>query len=111
MEGHCPIEKGVVSLPPWLLGISAKFGSLQGGHRVQCSSDSNDDIILKTITSEQGADLTSLAYIPSEENHDELGYVFWVFGFLSSSLSQNFSLKMQQKIAYCKKRVSQKKAP
>ena len=59
--------------------MSAKFGSLQGGRRVQCSSDSKDDIVLGTFTEKEWpqsglGNFTTLSYIASEKNHDELRY-------------------------------------
>ena len=85
LEGDCYIESTAQQpqerpqRPYKILGMSAKFGSLQGGRRVQCSSDSNDDIVLGTFTEKKGpqsglGNSTTLSYIASEKNHDELRY-------------------------------------
>ena len=85
LEGDCYIESTAQQpqerpqRPYKILGMSAKFGSLQGGRRVQCSSDSNDDIVLGTFTEKEWpqsglGNSTTLSYIASEKNHDELRY-------------------------------------
>ena len=87
LEGDCSIDskegpqKEGPQRPYKILGMSAKFGSLQGGRRVQCSSDRNDDIVLSEVASMASAAFTEwplsglgLSYIASEKNHDELRY-------------------------------------
>ena len=82
LEGDCSIgSKEGPQRPYKILGMSAKFGSLQGGRRVQCSSGSNDDIVLSEVASVASAAFTEwpqsglgLSYIASEKNHDELRY-------------------------------------
>ena len=87
LEGDCSIDskggpqKERPQRPYKILGMSAKFGSLQGGRRVQCSSDRNDDIVLSEVASMASAAFTEwplsglgLSYIASEKNHDEIRY-------------------------------------
>ena len=75
------VELGVVGLckdivvhdnhsqPYFVIGTMSKFGSLEGGYHVKCSNNQNDDIVL--VVGKLGSNAT-LAYIPSEENHDEI---------------------------------------
>ena len=83
LKGLCSISNNVAgggiqrqkqTEPYRILGLLAKFGSLQGGHRVQCSNDRNDDIVLSVVTAiENEEDLNStFSYIASEKNHDDL---------------------------------------
>ena len=89
LKGLCSISNNVAggtqrqkqTEPYRILGLLAKFGSLQGGHRVQCSNDRNDDIVLSVVTAAedledaaiQGELLNStFSYIASEKNHDDL---------------------------------------
>ena len=76
--------------------MSAKFGSLQGGRRVQCSSDSKDDIVLGEVAYPASTEWpqsglgnsTTLSYIASEKNHDELRYLFAVILFYRAILEE-----------------------
>ena len=67
LEGDCSIDskggpqKERPQRPYKILGMSAKFGSLQGGRRVQCSSDRNDDIVLSEVASMASAAVVTAA--------------------------------------------------
>ena len=51
----------------------AQFGSLEGaGHRAECSANQKDDVMLVAT---QVSHNTTMAYIASEEDHDQIRYL------------------------------------
>ena len=58
------------SQPYFVIGATSRFGSLEGGYRAKCINRSpKNDIVL--LLGKLGTNVT-LAYIPSEETHDEM---------------------------------------